>query len=284
MTAYGQGEVSFDYGRITVEMTSLNRRHFELNLSLPRLMTHLEMDVRERIGKKVARGQVNLTVVWNYVGKKPVRLIPNLELAKELKKGWEQITKEIGIPFSAELLKESQLFFEEPINETISGEKLSAALDQACTALIEMKEKEGQKLAAEIASMLTVFREKLELIESKVPTATDKYRKKLTERMEALFGEIDERVLKEIALYAERIDISEEIVRAKSHLSQFFELLEAPLQEKDSKGKIFDFLCQELLRETNTIGAKASDVEVSKCVIEMKAELEKIREQVQNVE
>ncbi len=285
MTAYGRSAASFDYGQITVEVATLNRRHLEVNLSLPKMLSHLEMDLRKKIGAKVARGQVNLTVNWNFEGKKPVRLVPNVALAKELIQGWEVIAEQTGLAFDLSLLKESQLFFEELVEEKISAKTLNSTLDQAIEALLEMKLKEGSELGVDLASSLASFEKKLATIEQNVPEATEKYRKKLCERMESLFGEVDERVFKEIALYAEKVDISEEIVRAKSHMSQFFQILEAPFDGlKEVKGKVLEFLCQELLRETNTIGSKALDVKIAKLVIEMKGELEKIREQVQNVE
>ncbi|MCH9609018.1 MAG: hypothetical protein S4CHLAM45_02400 [Chlamydiales bacterium] len=287
MTAYGRAEKAFDFGRIIVEITTLNRRHLEIHLSAPRLLSHLEHDLRKKMGASIARGQVNASVSWQFEGKKPIRLIPNLELAKELKKGWEEIGDAVGMPFDLSLLKASrdQLFFEQPVKEEISVDVVLTALDEALEKLQAMKENEGETLAIDLAMRAQKIQHSIEMISKVTPEASEKFRKKLCERVGALSSDTDERILKEIAIYAEKIDVSEEIVRFQSHLGQIFELLEQKLDGlKEVKGKTLDFLLQELMREINTIGAKVSLISVAKEVIEVKSELEKMREQVQNVE
>lgn len=287
MTAFGRGEISFDFGRMTVEVMSLNRRYLEINLSLPRHLSCHEIDLRKNVSSLIARGQVNVTINWFFEGKKPVELIPNLSLASELKKGWEQIAEHTGLELDLNILKSSgdTLFFEKPLEQKQTYHALKSALKIATAALVEMKQLEGEELGQDIDSQLKKIEKNLASVETLAPNATEKYRKKLNDRMEELSFDVDDRVLKEIAIYAERVDICEELVRAQSHLKQFYALMASPLEGlKASKGKKLDFLCQELLREVNTIGSKSSLIEVSQLVIEMKADLEKVREQVQNVE
>lgn len=283
MTAYGRAESSLEPGHVTVELTSLNRRHLEISCSLPRSLNHLEIGLRKMVGKMMARGQVTLSVFLQQKETTPVHLVPHASLIKELMQGWKQISEMTGLPLSLELLKNSgyPLFVEESERQTISLDELAGVVELAVNQAILMKEKEGEALRADLLAHVARLRSLMGEIEKEAPTATEKYRTKLKERMAALFGEVDERILKEIALLAEKMDISEEIVRFKSHLSQFSALLETPLEAlRESKGKTLDFLTQELMREINTLGAKSS----STWVIESKGEIEKMREQVQNVE
>ncbi|MFN0065765.1 MAG: YicC/YloC family endoribonuclease [Chlamydiales bacterium] len=288
MTAFGQGEALFKEGRFLVVLQSCNRRFLEVNISAPRFLISLENQVREKIASCVTRGQVSCNISCQ-TEESFVSVKPNLTLAAQLKLGWELISREVGIsePFTLSLIAhEKELFQIEERTEEVSlyQKTLFAALENAIDHLLEEKCREGEKLKKDLLERQKTLFDLVKEIEKSAPRATTKQRERLQQRVDELFAgsENEERVLREIVLFAERVDITEELVRFKIHL----EHLGSVLAEKNAatKGKKLDFILQELLRETNTIGAKASDVVVSSSVIEMKSELEKMKEQVQNIE
>ncbi|MCH9627151.1 MAG: hypothetical protein S4CHLAM2_07860 [Chlamydiales bacterium] len=293
MTAYGRGVSSFTYGSLTIEIQSVNRRHLEMNLSLPRLLTCFEMLIRKKIAQHVGRGMVNVLVGWRSEAKNRVMVTPNLPLAKGIKQGWEKIASDLGLQgeISLSLLaREKDLFLleEELPDEESFRAALDQGLDEALEPFLQMKRAEGEALACDLHRRLERLQEWIQVIEACAPSVPIKYRERLTERLEGLFagnGENEERILREVALLAERADVTEEIVRFKSHLKQFQERLEAPLAEPtETRGKTLDFLLQELNREINTVGSKASELAITQHVVTVKSELEKMREQVQNIE
>lgn len=293
MTAFGRDAVDFPYGRFTIEIQSVNRRYLEINIGLPRLFGRFEMEIRKQIAEGIGRGMLTVSVSWKSEGTQPVSIMPNLALARAFKGAWERLASELGLQESlpvALLAQEKDLFLyeEEMVNEELYKKALSKALRGALAALLAMKWEEGNSLAVDLIERLTTLRKEIQQIAAASQGAPEKYRIKLKERLQELFSgtqENEERILREIALYAERLDITEEIIRFKGHLDQFENLLTKPLEhELEIRGKTLDFLIQELLREVNTIGSKASDLTVAQHVVTVKSELEKIREQVQNIE
>ncbi len=291
MTACGRGETTFDSGRVVVDLQSLNRKHLEISLSIPRALNHLEIPLRKKVMQHVSRGQLNVSINWQREGKQSLQVTPNIPLAKELKEGWEQLRSALNLTseITLEMLSTQRdlLSIEEAVGSEVEA-AVDNAIEQALSQLIEMKELEGEELANDLVGRIRLLEKEMQFIESKCDGASERYRLKLLERLKTLFSdeiENEERVLKEIALFAERVDISEEIVRFQSHLKQFITLLEMPLKDAlEARGKRGDFLLQELMREINTIGAKASDLEIAQRVIIVKSELERMREQIQNVE
>jgi len=293
MTAYGRGSSIFPYGRLNIEIQSVNRRYLEINIGLPRLLMRYEVDLRKEIAAYVGRGMLNVSVSCKSEGAQPISVTPNLSLARALQQAWDKLAKELGmkepIPLSLLAQEKDLLIYEEEIlNENAYREAIKAALKDALEALLWMKRQEGEILKTDLLERLAKLRAEMASIEGASGESTEKYRKKLQERLEGLFTgspENEERVLREIAVYAERVDVTEEIVRFKGHLDQFQLMIEKPLEnELETRGKTFDFLLQELLREINTLGAKASDLAIAQHVVIVKSELEKIREQVQNIE
>jgi len=293
MTAYGRGSSVFPYGRFTIEIQSVNRRFLEINLSLPRSFMRYEVDIRKQLAVSVGRGMLNVSLSWKSDGAQPVSVMPNLELARALKGAWEKLAQELGINETIPLLllaqgKELLLYEEEITNDAAYYNAIMAALNEAVAALVAMKRQEGKILAEDLKERLHFLHSKIDCIEVCSGRGVEKYRQKLQSRLEELFSgnpENEERVLREIAVYAERVDITEEIVRFKGHLGQFRSMIEKPLEnELETRGKTLDFLLQELLREINTIGSKAADLSIAQHVVVVKSELEKIREQVQNIE
>lgn len=293
MTAYGRSGLVSDKGKFSVEIQSVNRKHLEINVVLPKELLRFDADVRRWVASFVARGQVNVKISASFDRFSPLVVMPNLALAKEVKKSWEAIAKEFGIALSAEallpilasdkdlLLYEEDIQDEEAIRQTLEGIVL-----EALRHFVVMKEREGaflyEDIAARFARIGTIIKE----IGPLAPGATEKYRQRLVERLkDVLLSSIDdERVMREVCIYAEKIDITEEITRFESHLQQVNKMLHAKQLENQGIGKTLEFIVQELNREINTIGSKSSDIEISRRVIEIKSELERIREQIQNIE
>lgn len=286
MTAFGRGAIDFEGIHFTVEIQSVNRKHLEIQVVLPRMLSLLETEVRSTVAATLFRGQISLRIQAVFHKESPYRFQPNLPLAIELKKAWDAIGTALGEKgFTLEILKESPDILVAELDESeLSRLKrgLVCALETSLKELIGMKEKEGQALYSDFTRRLETLHKGIAFIEKQSIGACDKWRKKLVARIQEVVSlpENDERLLKEIALMAERLDITEECVRFQSHIVQFRDTLE----QSGAVGKTLEFILQELGREINTIGSKSQDVEISKRVIEIKAELERMREQVQNVE
>lgn len=236
---------------------------------------------------------VHVSLSWKGESKNPISVTPNITLAKGIKGAWQRLAKELDLAPDIDLkllLQEKDLLIhEEEIEEEAAyRQALETSLIEALDHLISMKQAEGMSLAQDLKQRIEMIRKTMRDIEGQADGAVEKYRQKLRKRLEEFLShssEDEERVLREIALFAERIDITEEIVRFKSHLQQFSYLLETPLKaENETRGKVFDFLIQELNREINTIASKATEKEISERVITVKGEIEKMREQVQNIE
>lgn len=290
MTAYGRHSVVTEFGRFTVEIQSLNRKHLEINIFLPRDFSRFETYVRNLIGQHIHRGQVNVKVTIAITKDAAVTVTPNLPLLKQYKSAWDILQKELSLTsddsaFFSLLSKESGIFLnEENLTHEIDIEAgLKVAVEKALGELTEMKLHEGKTLQQDFERRLDFLRTSIKTIAARVPGSTQKYRQKLLERIQevAESSELDDRLIKEVAIYAEKVDVTEEIVRFQSHLDQLDKIIRS---ETESVGKTLEFLIQELHREINTVASKSSDVEISKIVIDCKSELEKMREQVQNIE
>lgn len=291
MTAYGRATAVSSLGRFAVEIISINRKYLEFNNSLPKELARFDSDIRKWVIESISRGNISVKVTASYDEKSPLAVAPNLPLARQLKNAWEKIADDLGLDeksgFCLSMLTEEPgiLIYEEDLQDEEQYRKLlHEAVAAALSKMMEMKIREGTELQRDISSRVQNIATWLEQIAEKAPGATEKYRLKLAERLaEVLQGNVDnsERILREVCLYAERIDISEEITRIRSHLKQFQELMETG---KDGVGKTLEFIIQELNRESNTIGSKISDVDAAYLNLNIKSELERIREQIQNVE
>lgn len=290
MTAYGEATASSSLGQLTCQIQSTNRRHLELSINLPRAFVKFAAEARTLLSQKLGRGEVYLNCNWKPAGES-VRVTPNLPLACAMKEGWEKIAKELKLPspFSLEYLRgeESLFMSEEKVDEVGFLALLHEALEKALSFHVQMREREGAILFNDLYARSALLEEKILLIEKKLPEVVANYREKLQKKLRDIFvveKEIEERLLKELALFAEKADITEEIVRFKAHLDSFRATLKTPLPPPETKGKKMEFQLQELGREINTIGSKSMDSAIAGWVIEIKSELEKIREQVQNIE
>lgn len=289
MTAFGRGSCSFSAGVVTVEIQSVNRRHLEINVSSPDIFRRFDVIVKKLIERRIGRGMINVYIEWKVEANDSVTVTPNIALAIELKNAWQKISQALALDekITLSLLNQTHTLFAFDTklpDEKIIISALEKSVDEAVNAVMLIKEKEGEVILIDLNDRIEHISEMVSNIEKQAPQATEKYRAKLTERLNEILSskiEHDERLLREVAMFAEKVDITEEIVRFKSHLTQLAHVLGA---SKDSTGKTIEFFLQELQREINTIGAKASDANITQQVILVKGEIEKMREQVQNVE
>ncbi|MFH0881017.1 MAG: YicC/YloC family endoribonuclease [Lentisphaerota bacterium] len=290
MTGYGRGAAVENGLRIEVELSSVNRKQLDVCVSLPKSLSLFESRVFDLVHHQVSRGRVTGEVILSRSSRNKARGIRvDHELAKAYLHALRDGASKLGLKddFSGHLLLDlpDVLVYEERIADLEAlWPLLEKALKQAVDQLIQMRRKEGSNLKKELESQLKQLAAYLTVIRRHAPAVAKLFRKNLLARLEqaGLTGTKvpDERLLKEIALFADRSDISEEMTRLDSHLGQASELL----KKSESVGRTLDFLVQEMLREINTIGSKANDGLIARQVVLFKAELERIREQVQNLE
>lgn len=289
MTAYGRGEAEGPGQKWVVEIRSLNHRFLELSLNLPKRLWGLEDRLRKLIKSRIPRGRVEMQLTWETLGEKALTLKVDPDLARHTAAMLRELlaSSELTEPLGLEhLLHFSDLFItkenqELELEET--WEAVSQAVNQALDVLDQMRLTEGAALAADLALNLAGIRREAAIIQAQAPLLPQLWRDKVSARLAELVGEagVDEtRLAQEVAFLAERRDLSEELARLDSHLAQFDETLKAP----GPVGRKQDFLLQEMLREANTIGSKAGDLLISQAVLEIKGYLERLREQVQNIE
>jgi len=290
MTGYGRGECSQEGFKITVELSSVNRKQAEVSLTLPRELEMLEAQVRDAINRQVARGRVNARVTLHAAESKlSARKHINEPLARAYAAELARLSRQLKLSGEVtldQILRAPGVF---QTDEELAGTEdlwpaVEKALNQALTALMKMREREGAHLAKDLTARIGVMQGAVQKVRKQAPTTTENYRQNLLERIKSAGIENvapdDERLLKEVVLFADRSDISEELTRLQSHFQQF----EDCRKSKEPVGRTLDFLAQEMNREINTIGSKANDAVISREVVTLKAELEKFREQAQNVE
>jgi uncharacterized protein (TIGR00255 family) len=287
MTGYGRGQSTFNGTKICAELNSVNRKQSEVMVNLPRELALLESPVRDAVNARVSRGRMNVIITVEATGTLPKAMLDTalakhyyramLDLQKELKTGGEisieTILRAPGVLRAAE----------EDISPKDAWEPLEKALTLALDDLIKMREKEGKHLAKDLIKRLKLVRQSLRKIRVAQPAVIRKYRQALLERIQKAGVEVqidDERLAKELVIFADKSDVSEELTRLESHLAQFAH----HLRKNEPVGRTLDFMIQEIYREFNTLGSKANDVEISQLVVTCKAEMEKIREQIQNIE
>ncbi|NGX53752.1 MAG: hypothetical protein K1000chlam4_00469 [Chlamydiae bacterium] len=292
MTAYGRACPSSEIGRLVVEIQTLNRRHLEMNFSQPKPLARFEIEMRKQIAARIGRGQVNVSIVWRPEESQETKVIPNISRAKSVKGAWDKIAGELGLnacDLSILALEKGLIEYEEEIvDEKLFSQTMQKGIGEALDYCIAMRQKEGAVLALDLEKRLAFLGEGIAKIEAMAPEAVELTREKLSSRLEELFNgspENEERILREVALFAERLDITEEVVRFKSHIDEFRSTLKrASKAANETRGKHLDFIIQELMREINTIGSKSSNMKVAHLVVRVKSEIEKMREQTQNIE
>ncbi|MBR2875812.1 MAG: YicC family protein [Clostridia bacterium] len=288
MTGFGRAQASVDGFNITAEIKSVNHRYFEFSSRIPRAYAFLEEKIKSYLSSYIARGKVECFLTIEATADDSVTVKVNEPLAK----GYYDAIHFIGDNFSVNANISAQDIARYPevlsvtknaVDEDDLWEKVKGVLEEAVLRFIKMREQEGGKLKADVLSRADTIIENVAFVEKRSPETVKEYNEKLLTRMkEVLEGvQVDEsRILTEAAIYADKIAVAEETVRLRSHIDQ----LRSMMNSDEAIGRKLDFLVQEINRETNTIGSKAQDVEIARIVIDTKAEIEKIREQIQNIE
>jgi uncharacterized protein (TIGR00255 family) len=289
MTGFGRSEQHNGHFACKAEIRSVNNRFIEINTRLPKFLAALELPIKKLIKSRCARGSFDLFLSLETSDESSADTVvkPNLGMASQYFQAFKQIKDELGlsgdIPIDA-LLNLKDIIKTEPLTLDTSHESMiMETVEQAVSDLIEMRREEGKNLQADLAERLQGIRQLAASIQERQPAVLEEYRNRLREKIKTITEgiELDEtRLAQETALMADRCDISEEITRLGSHLEQFNDLF----QKDEPLGRKLEFITQEINRETNTIGSKSVDYQVSQQVIEIKSLLEKIREQIQNIE
>jgi len=288
MTGYGRGEAKNDTMALSVEIKSVNHRFADINIKLPRFLAPFENEARKHVGKMVRRGKVDIYINQEALGEVSFEPVLNQPLAEAYNRVFRQLGEscQLSGEVSLELVaaqRDVVTLQEVARDEEGLHEQLFSALDEALAAHDQMRVAEGMATAVDMSERLDSIEAMLEAIIARAPQVAVEWQTKLHERLAKLQPDVaadPQRVAQEVALFADRCDISEEVTRFRSHMVQFRELFSTD----EPVGRQMDFLLQELNRETNTMGSKSNDAELTRQVVAIKAELEKIREQVQNVE
>lgn len=288
MTGYGKAESGYGAGRITVELRCVNHRYGEVTVKLPRVLLQFENEIKKRVAEKLSRGKIDVFIQLEGALALGVPT-PNLPLARGYHKAFTSIAEALGLAdqVSLALIATQRDVIsiaaepEAPIEEI--PQELVAAVDEALRKVDEMRVFEGESLMADFRKRRETLADYIGRVSARSPQVVAEYAERLKERIGQLTSDSglpEERLALEVALLADKCDITEELVRLESHLRQFDETL----TRGEPVGRKLDFLLQEINREVNTIGSKANDAQIAANVVELKAELEKIREQVQNIE
>jgi uncharacterized protein (TIGR00255 family) len=288
MTGYGRVEAVCDGRNIVVEAKSVNHRFLEIALRMPAAIYPLEMEYKKKIGERFKRGRIDISIRLEGEGAEPSRVNLNMEVARNYFDVLIRLKNEFNIQESISLKNLSSFrdIFTPPAETQLDAaflNQVEMTLQEALSMLVNMRQDEGISLFSDMQMRLRAIRETMETIRSRAPQVVLEYQKRLSDRIKELTAGFDldaARLAQEVALMADRCDITEEIVRMQSHISQF----ETLLQSDEAEGRKIDFLLQEMNREINTIGSKGNDVGIARLVIDAKSELGKLREQAQNIE
>ncbi|MGB8340203.1 MAG: YicC/YloC family endoribonuclease [Chthoniobacterales bacterium] len=288
MTGYGRGESERGGAKISVEINSVNRRQSDIVVNLPRELSAFEPRVRQAVSDRVSRGRTNVVVAYDRSASAARSLALDSALARSYHESMRALQDELRVTGEITIGMILQApgvlrFTDDGLAPGEAWPALEEALAAALDEMVRMRAREGKHLAKDLIHRLKVVRQSLKEVRKLHPAVAEKYRVTLRERLNKAgleFAPNDERLLKEVALFADRSDVSEELTRLESHLAQFAH----HLRKDEPVGRTLEFITQEISRELNTLGAKAGDAEISRHVVACKSEVEKIREQIQNLE
>lgn len=286
MTGHGRGQSRGKSGNVEIEVSSVNRRQLDVRVNIPREMSMLEPMIHDFIGDKVARGSVNVLVRYAPPsGKGHLTVDETLarKYVKEFRRVGQKLKLKDDLSMQTVLTLPDVVKIAGPRSDAGLRDAVRRALDQAVKGMLAMREREGRALTNDIQKRFKALGAKVRRVKARAKNVPQRYRKSLLDRMKKLGADLkatSPQVMRELAIFADKADITEEIIRLESHLAQSREIF----AKGGSVGRTLDFLCQEIFREINTIGSKANDSAISRIVVDFKAELEAIREQVQNVE
>ena len=288
MTGFGRCEVQKDSRKFTVELKSVNHRYLDVNIRMSKKLNFFETAIRTLLKSYANRGKVDIFITYEDLSQTQVSVKYNAALAAEYMKYLKQMEEEFGLENDVRvstLSRYPEVFTmeEQSEDEEELWNGLKEALEGAFTQFVETRKTEGENLKKDITSKLDLLSEQIGFIEERSPQIVAEYRAKLEDKMKELLADTqieESRIASEVILFADKICTDEEVVRLKSHISH----MRNTLEEKDEIGRKLDFIAQEMNREANTILSKANDIEVSDRAISLKTEIEKIREQIQNIE
>ena len=293
MTGFGRGEYSDEISKVTVEIRSVNHRYLDIYVKMPRRYSFVEETIKSAIKERLHRGKVEVSVSVDNVGKSD----SDVRLDKELAARYYSVLSELKDSFdfgddsrvSLSLLsKMPDVIVTTPAaeDEEAMAKRLLGATSRALDDFCSMREAEGEKLAADLSARADTIQEIRDRIDKRAPEIEKEYAAKFKARVEEILGGVyevpEERIALEAAIFADKANITEELVRLGSHISQLRKFLQS--DGREAVGKKIDFLIQEMNREANTIGSKSNDREITSSMLDLKAEIEKVREQVQNIE
>lgn len=288
MTGFGRAKQTIDDFDITVEIKSVNHRYFEFSSRLPRAYQFLDEKIKTFAQQKISRGKVEVSVIIENRSEDAIELEVNRQYADAYIKALFALSEQYGLEND---IKVSSLVGNNDIftarRKEIDDEQITVAVmsvvDEAIDNFISMRVAEGERLVNDVNSRLASILENVAFIESRSPETVREYRARIEQKIKDLLGDVqvdEQRLLTETAIFADKIAVAEETVRLRSHIKQ----LSSMLEEGGAIGRKLDFIVQEMNRETNTIGSKAQDIEINRTVVDIKSEIEKIREQIQNIE
>jgi uncharacterized protein (TIGR00255 family) len=291
MTGFGESTARVDGAHFAIEIRSVNNRYFKAQVRLPEELQGLEAEIDAAVARRLSRGSIIVTVQFADTSANAAAQINTKAIQRYL----EQLLSIPGLKHdSARVDIGALVSLPGVVIHDTGEERLKSAravllrlVDEACDKLQLMRDREGKSLHLEFHKHCGIIANHLKVVKARVPVTVQLYQERLRQRMQALLAESgtavrDEDLLREVAVYAERTDIAEEVARLEGHLAQFLEIIDA--DGGDPAGRTLDFLAQELLREANTIAAKCLDVEVSRRIVEIKGAIDRIKEQAQNVE
>ena len=288
MTGFGRAVKSIGNFNVTVEMKSVNHRYFEFTCRTPRNCSFLDEKLKSFCQQKITRGKIEMYVSIEFVDANQTTVEINDEFASSYIAALKTLSKKYGIKNDIKVstvAANNDVFYikRNALDEDAVTEAVLETAAEAVEAFINMREVEGERLKADLESRVQFILDKVSFIETRSPETVKLYRERIEQKIRELLesAQVDEqRILTETAIFADKVAVAEETVRLRSHMQQLCDLLKTD----DAVGRKLDFIVQEMNRETNTIGSKAQDVEITRCVVDIKAEIEKMREQVQNIE
>lgn len=290
MTGYGRGECTMYERKFTVEIKAVNHRYNDITVKLPRAIMGFEDEVKKAISKKVFRGKLDVFVNFESFSQEDVNISVNEPLAKSYTETLRKLKSDLNLEGDVTIEMVSKFPDVITVDKNIANENteneirecLMKAVEDATDAFVAMREVEGETLKKNIIEKVAFVNDALQKIEERAPLVSKDYRVRLEAKL-AEIGELqvdESRLLTEVMLFADKACIDEEITRLYSHISQMYSIVE----ESVPVGRKLDFLVQEMNRETNTIGSKSNDIQITNYVVDIKSEIEKIREQIQNIE
>lgn len=287
MTGYGKANVSIEKREYQVEIKSVNHRYLDISVKTPRILSYLEEEVKKQIAAKIKRGKIDIFITLQDEGTENKNIKINTEIAKIYINELKQLAQNEGLLTNIEVTEIAKfpdvLTIQNKQEDERLKKELLSVVNKAVDGLVEMRTIEGEKIAEDLLKRIKVIQEKVKEISELSTGLIEEYVVKLKGRIKELLKEenIDEnRLAQEVVIYADKCSVEEEVIRLKSHISQLQELIKTD----GAIGKKLDFIIQEMNRETNTIGSKANHLGITNYVVDVKTELENIREQIQNIE